>query len=381
MNQMKKLYIEPSSRCNYNCKMCFRQTWFDETFKDMDYEVFERSMDTMPDSVETVFFGGMGEPLIHPRIMDMIKKAHDLGKRTEIITNGTLLHEENIKKLMAAGIDMIWVSIDSFREEYYDKIQQNGKYKTIINNLQTLNRIRLTTVQYDDSCAAYENFHEIDLGFTFVAMKSNASELSEIPTFAYTYHAQKVNISNVFPSDKETMEEALYTRLVNRDKHVYMHSKDHPEISLPLMDYDDPEVIKGVGKIIDSENTIIYSGTPILRKKRYCKFIEEGNCFVRYDGDVSPCMGLLHSCTTVIWQTDRTIYHKSYGNMHNDNLKEVWESKEYSDFRQRVLDFSFSPCVSCGGCDNRTANLVDCLGNSDPTCGGCLWSEGIIVCP
>ena len=56
-------------------------------------------------------------------------------------------------------------------------------------------------------------------------------------------------------------------------------------------------------------------------------------------------------------------------------------SDEYKAFRERVRGFEFSPCIRCGGCDNRLENCEDCFGNGAPTCGGCLWSEGIVTCP
>ena len=381
MDAMKKLYIEPSSRCNYNCKMCFRKTWIGEEYRDMDWDVFENAMNTMPDSVETVFFGGMGEPLIHARILDMVKTAHDLGKRTEIITNGTLLTEKTIHGLIDAGIDMIWVSIDSFREEYYDKIQQNGKFSTILKNLRTLNSIRIKEYIDPEMDSRYTVVERPDLGITFVAMKSNISELKDITGFANSYHAKKVNISNVLPSDKETMDDALYAKLVNKERHTEALYDFKTEISLPLMDLDDKETALAYASVMSSDCSLSLSGTPIIRKKRYCKFVEEGNCFVRYDGNVTACMGLLHSCKTFIWDQERIIKHKSFGNMKEGNLKEIWEGEEYSSFRQRVLDFSFSPCVVCGGCHFRETNYEDCLGNIEPTCGACLWAEGIIVCP
>ena len=57
---LEKLYIEPTSRCNLNCKMCFRKTWINEVAADMELFVFDRALQTMPDTVKTIFFGGMG---------------------------------------------------------------------------------------------------------------------------------------------------------------------------------------------------------------------------------------------------------------------------------------------------------------------------------
>ena len=88
---LKKLYIEPTARCNLRCKMCFRNSWKNEIIGDMRPETFRKAMTTMPDSVETVFFGGMGEPLAHPDIVEMVRTASSLGKRVELLSNGTLL--------------------------------------------------------------------------------------------------------------------------------------------------------------------------------------------------------------------------------------------------------------------------------------------------
>lgn len=373
-----KLYIEPTSRCNFSCTMCFRNTWFDEKFADMPYETFMRTMDTMPDTVQTVFFGGMGEPLIHPDIYNMVAEAHDRGKRTELITNGTLLTERNIRRLMDAGIDMLWVSIDSFEDEKYDKIQQNGNFTVIKNNLNTLNNLRTKYTVYGSRI----EIGRPALGVTFVAMKSNVQYLSLVSDFALRYHVQEVNISNVLPSDEETEKEILYEDLVNNAMRIEGSPNTLPNISLPMMDFAVPEAQVALTSIIGSHlSNLSISGAKIERKARYCRFVEEGNCFVRYDGNVAPCMGVLHNSYTYLWHQKRKIYHHSFGNMTKGDLTEIWNSAEYTDFRQRVLDFSFSPCVFCGGCDNREENQQDCFGNEGPTCGACLWAEGIIKCP
>jgi hypothetical protein len=46
-----------------------------------------------------------------------------------------------------------------------------------------------------------------------------------------------------------------------------------------------------------------------------------------------------------------------------------------------VLNFEFSPCTLCDGCILSEKNEEDCYGNAFPTCGGCLWAQGIVQCP
>ena len=93
---LRKLYIEPTTKCNLNCKMCFRHTWFDEPICDLSLEDYRRVLETMPKTVETIFFGGMGEPLFHRDILTMIRLSAETGAEVELLTNGTLLTEQMI---------------------------------------------------------------------------------------------------------------------------------------------------------------------------------------------------------------------------------------------------------------------------------------------
>ena len=54
----------------------------------------------------------MGEPLLHPHIVDMVAAASQLGADTELITNGLLLDEEKAISLIEAGLGRLIVSVD-----------------------------------------------------------------------------------------------------------------------------------------------------------------------------------------------------------------------------------------------------------------------------
>ena len=367
---LKKLYIEPTSKCNLNCTMCFRKTWIDEAFADMDEAVFDNTMATMPDDVETVFFGGMGEPLFHKNIISMVKAAASKNKRVEMLTNGTLLTREMSAALLEAGLKRLWISVDSFETESYESIRQNSNFSLITQNIQKYNLERFLRID-----------EEPELGFAFVAMKSNLDQLGRLARFAIKHQASEINISNVIPTDEQSLDESLYNRIVSLGFLSQERDGAHPKVSLPMMDMQLPGAKEAFMDIFASDSQIEFNGTPLMRRRRYCKFIEESNAFVRHDGDVSPCMALLHSGITYLENNKRIIYHHSFGNVRSERLDDIWNGEEYSSFRSRVKNFEFSPCVNCGGCEKRDDNKTDCLGNPAPTCGACLWAEGIISCP
>ena len=368
MDDLKKLYIEPTSRCNLDCTMCFRTSWLQDAFTDMEAPVFETVLQTMPETVETALFGGMGEPLLHSNIIRMVAGASEKGKRVALVTNATLLTPEKSHGLIEAGLDMLWVSMDSFDERAYEGIRRNSSFALVQENVQAFNRIR------------QKNGGLPGLGVNFVAMKSNVGQLPLISRFVTRYSINEVNISNLIPTDRRSEQEILYDGLTHKD--CWWRDPNAATVRLPLMNWHQAGVMEGMRDLFSFlPGTLTLSGHPLNRRINRCRFIEEGNAFVRCDGKISPCMALLYSATTYWTGRPRVIHHHSFGDVRSQGLAAIWNSEEYRLFRDRVRRFDFSPCLRCGGCDNWEQNIADCFGNKKPVCGACLWSEGVISCP
>ena len=143
-----------------------------------------------------------------------------------------------------------------------------------------------------------------------------------------------------------------------------------------------PEAAEGIRSLMRKQNFNLYfNDQPVLRKTGYCKFVREGMTFVRADGKVCPCMALLHNGYTWMNNVQRKITHCSFGNIQQQPLAEIWNSKTYKTFRRKFDDFDFASCLYCGHCELFAENKEDCIGNTHPACGGCLWAEGVLSCP
>ncbi|MDP6778709.1 MAG: SPASM domain-containing protein, partial [Candidatus Latescibacteria bacterium] len=112
-----------------------------------------------------------------------------------------------------------------------------------------------------------------------------------------------------------------------------------------------------------------------------CPFMKTGSVAIRWDGGVSPCLPLLHSHVNFKGDEEHRYRECLFGSLRDQGLLEIWKQPKYIAFRKRVTQFDFPPCVSCGTCELAGSNEEDCLGNSFPTCGGCLWAQGFILCP
>ena len=375
---LRKLYIEPTTKCNLNCKMCFRHTWFDEPICDLSLEDYRRVLETMPKTVETIFFGGMGEPLFHRDILTMIRLAAETGAEVELLTNGTLLTEQMIHGILDAGLTRLWISIDDLetnssinaaadtRDADHSGHNHSG---LVLSNIRMLNKIR------------QKSLSSISLGITFVAMKSNVHQLSKLPFFIAQHLVDEVNVSNISPTDEASQNELLYTGLVNMYTGPGKGSV-LPTVRLPFFDLNIPEAADGIRSLMAKQNFNLYfNDQPVLRKTGYCKFVREGMTFVRADGKVCPCMALLHNGYTYLHNIRRKITHCSFGNIKEQPLAAVWSSQEYKTFRRKFDEFDFASCLYCGRCELFEENQEDCIGNTHPACGGCLWAEGVLSCP
>lgn len=330
---MRKLYIEPASTCNFNCKMCFRHNWKNETTGLMSQFTFQNIVSGLKGRwPEKVVFGGMGEPLLQPSLSAWIRIFHEFGCQTELISNFSLMNEERCLELCQAGLDRAWVSIDSVLPKHYETIQDGGRYRRLVENMETFRRTR----------AFYPNVH---LGITYVILPDNLSEIAHLNHFADSIDADLIHLSHAIPNQPVFREETAF------------------DMDLPV------GLQHRIGEFHKE-----YS-------PRHCRFLEEENAFIRWDGDIAPCMQLLHETDTWMFGEQRKIMRKSFGNVNSISLMDAWNSQEYRAFRQRVIDFDFPDCISCDGCELRKENETDCMMHDFPTCGACLWSLGKVFCP
>lgn len=369
-DSIRKIYIEPTSRCNLNCKMCPRNTWTNERIGDMDMHLFQTLLYQVKgiSSLETIFFGGVAEPMSHPEIITMVKQAKNLNVRVELISNGSLLDEDIIEQLLMAGLDKLWVSIDKDHTESQGK-SMSGGYNKARANLFAFNRIK------------HQTNSRAEFGIAFVAMKSNIHELPDIINLGLLTHASEIKVSNVIPYTKEMQQEMLYEKTLSHSSFREEDSSNNNMLlNMPIMDLDKlPQNV--INSLLWPGENVKLGENMLVRKPGHCKFIQEDSLFIRWDGEVCPCMALLHNNKTYLQDVERQIHFCSFGNINNENLKTIWESDNYSSFRKRVKEFSFSPCTMCGLCSNAESNEEDCFGNTFPTCGACLWAEGFAQCP
>lgn len=368
VTHLAKVYVEPTNRCNIACRTCMRNTW-DVPLGRMSKRTFARILDSLTEIGPplTVFFGGVGEPLAHRETVHMVRQVKALGMTVELITNGTLLTEDQAGGLIKAGLDVLWVSIDGASPESYADVRLGAELPNVLANLARFRQLRPP---------AHRPRPEI--GINFVAMQRNIHDLPDVLTLGKRYGASRFMVSNVLPYTEALAGETLYQHTLNDI--TYLPSPWLRRLSLPKMDVDavtGPVLLKA----LTSSYNVTFAGNNLGVTNDVCTFIESGAIAVGWDGRVAPCPPLLYTHTHQLRHYTRTSHEHIIGSINEHSLREMWLDPEYIAYRERVHSFAFAPCTTCGGCEMSLANETDCFSNVAPACGGCLWAQGVIQCP
>ena len=366
---LTRVYVEPTSGCNLSCRTCVRNSWSEPTGT-MTMEVYRRLIQGLRrvPSLQKMSFWGFGEPLLHPDIVEMVALAKGLGAETQLITNGLLLGREMAVGLVEAGLDSLVVSVDGASPEAYSDVRSGARLGLVRQNIDGLRAARRASPQ-----------HNPEIGLEFVVMRRNVGELRNLGSLAHSMGASFIVLTNVLPYTEELSEEILYGNIAGIS-FAASRSKWWPEVFLPRID-SRREVLEPLVELLRHTGAVDPPLSRLGRTDAYCRFVNEGSAVVAWDGEVSPCVALMHSYPCYVMGREKKIRRYTLGNVGQEPITAIWDREDFNRFRGVVKKFDFAPCSGCGGCDLAETNEEDCFGNTFPVCGDCLWARGVIQCP
>jgi MoaA/NifB/PqqE/SkfB family radical SAM enzyme len=148
-----------------------------------------------------------GEPLVHPKIYQMIDyAARNSGVLVSLTTNGVLMTEKKIEKLLDSGVDVIDTSIDAFSPETYATIRVNGKLEVTNANVLKLIELREKAPKRTKVVVSYveqpQNRHETadfekfwkDNGADYVVIRRLHSSAGAVANIADSLRVNQTNV-------------------------------------------------------------------------------------------------------------------------------------------------------------------------------------------
>jgi len=204
--------VENTNRCNLRCPHCqihspdYHYTYA-KRHVDMDLALFEKlAHETFP-WVKRVCLTVSGEALMSRNFDTVCDVLESYGVGLEINSNGTLLTEKNIRKMLGL-LQWVTVSFDGFRKETFETWRAGADYDRVIANVRTFNRLR-------EALPATLRPH---LNFTYVLMRENIEEFPAFVDLADELQADSIAGTHVVVFDEPMRHQSLiYHKVLGND--------------------------------------------------------------------------------------------------------------------------------------------------------------------
>ncbi|MGQ9628796.1 MAG: radical SAM/SPASM domain-containing protein [bacterium] len=324
--RISELIVEPTSRCNVRCLMCPRSSC-DERAEDMDFDLFEGRVLPYLGRVDLVDLTGWGEPLLHPRILDMVRFSKSVGVFATFITNGTLLDESVAEGLISAGLDEVIFSVDGASPGVYEGIRRGADFHRVMGNIEGLSRLRRRM-----------KVRLPRIAISFVMMRRNIFEMPLMVYLAKVAGADRLIFKHLSVVTKiEDLGELVFEWDGLRDlDREFIRQRDH---------------YAGAALRLAEDMNLDATVFP-FRPQRMGEGCLSGfgrNLFIAANGDVSPCCDLAHSHPRIVAGGGVKRPGKVvFGNIRERPLEEILRGDRFRTFHSDF--FGGRVPKGCEGC-------------------------------
>lgn len=305
LNMPISAYMKITSKCMLNCIFCSQS---DEERAEIDFDFAKQLLNGFKNNgIRYVYYTG-GEPLLYPKIYELLEYGHSIGLKQIMITNGLLLNkEEHMKSL--DHLVTIGISLHGDKEIHNKLSGGINCWEQIVQNIRSVRTL-------------YGNI-SIDLNCTILNENSTESNWNTVLDIAKEVNATLCfGRLNFIANGKQCKADESIPKLLR-----YISQSDYPRLKI--------------------SNCI----APCLVEPRY-RYLLHGcgvgvsMISVEPNGNVKICP----SSQQVI------------GNLHDSSIKSIWNSKKMTDFRKMNWTSIYCKCCSylptCkGGCHSEGSQL------------------------
>ena len=214
--------------CNLKCVHCYNDSGVGKECNDASTTEAKAVLDDLANyGVPSVLFSG-GEPLMRKDLFELMEYAGNLGLRTVISTNGTLIKADTAKKIKDLGVSYVGISLDGVGE-INDKFRGvSGAFDRAVEGIKNCQaagvrvglRLTLTGKNVQDLDALFNFFEEnnVERACFYHLVPSGRGEgiFNEDLTHAQSREA----IETIMARTKAFKEQGRETDILTVDNHV-----------------------------------------------------------------------------------------------------------------------------------------------------------------
>lgn len=306
---LRDLFLEVTSRCNAHCDHCGSNCNNAPVDKEVDADLLKRTLREIaeaydPEDIMLNVTGG--EPLMRGDLFDIMRYASDLGFNWGVTSNGMLIDDDIIERMVETNMRTISISLDGLKDTHESFRHVPGSFDVIVENLRKLNDTPSIGI----------------VQVTTVVNKTNLYELEALHQLIHDLGIRSWRIINVDPIGRAKDNEGL---LLNAKDHRYL--------------FDFIKEKRELGKVENVEyGCSHFLGTDLEKELRDTYFICTTGLNVASilsNGDIFPCPDIERRPEFV------------QGNIRKDSFVYVWENG-FDMFRTEGR----TSCESCRSCED-----------------------------
>jgi radical SAM protein with 4Fe4S-binding SPASM domain len=129
--------VDVTNVCNLKCPFCptgAKEFGRKPTF--INLELVDDFLNQLDKYLILANLYSWGEPLLHPKIDEIVAKFHKRRIFTSISSNMNINNKSKLESICNAGLDYLIVSADGANQDVYSEYRRNGKFQLLIENLQ-----------------------------------------------------------------------------------------------------------------------------------------------------------------------------------------------------------------------------------------------------
>ena len=165
--QLRDLRISVTDRCNFRCRYCMPREKFgsDHAFMPrrsfLSFDEIEKVVKSCKKlGLEKVRITG-GEPLLRPKLPDLIKKLSKLNLDIALTTNASLLRD-HAEELSKAGLNRVTISLDALDQDIHSKMtDSNTSVEAVLDGIDAAIEFGLTPVKVN--CVVQKGVNESEV--------------------------------------------------------------------------------------------------------------------------------------------------------------------------------------------------------------------------
>lgn len=295
------VYFALTNRCNLKCKMCEIHKNPSKKSSELNQAEIKNILTQIQDlAIKHIIFSG-GEPLLREDLLEIIEYSRSLNfPMIDLITNGLLLSDELIQKLIKLKLNHITISLDGLGE-VNDQIRGKDLFKKIESKFDRINYYK---TKYSSNTPT--------VGINFTIMNHNIEQLLPMVNFAKEKKCNMLLFQPILFSNTR-MDQKKENHLWPDHKDISKLKETIAQLQIKKESKEDPYIATAMPILAALPN--YFSG-----KKLNYKF----SCSEGIKRMVITCDGKLWSCKGI------------YGDLRKETLKKIWLSKKALKIRKKV---------------------------------------------